>query len=228
MARASRCRHEKACPSESLHAQPTAHHRCPSFPRPPKTSPATPQNAPPCSTATASRRHQARMPDMGVAEAPHLVCVHSTKSSSRSMIARRTRLRVNCTTSERSIWIVLATMDSVMSWGRAGSRQGYNLIHDDHISRYQLPGSRRMERETHHMRHLSTQRGNRSIPSACRNSASIPRHSVIIGIVAAILVVLSLSQSQSQPQSGKHCQLHTPRLSALREPLAWPRTRRCG
>jgi hypothetical protein len=168
------------------------------------------------------------MPDTGVAEAPHLVCVHSTKSSSRSMIARRTRLRVNCTTSERSIWIVLATMDSVMSWGRAGSRQGYNLIHDDHISRYQLPGSRRMERETHHMRRLSIQRGNRSIPSTCRNSASIPRHSVVIGTVAAILVVLSLSQSQLQPQSGKHFQLHTPRLSPLREPLAWPQTRRCG
>jgi hypothetical protein len=160
------------------------------------------------------------MPDTGVAEAPHLVCVHSTKSSSHSMIACRTRLRMNCIMSEHSIWIVSAAMDSAMSWGRTGSRQGYNLIHNDCVSRYQLLGSRRMERETHHMRHLSAQRGNRSIPSTCRNSASIPRHSVVIGIVAAILVMLSLLQSQLQPQSGKHCQLHTPCLSPLREPLA--------
>jgi len=220
VARASRCRREKACPSKSLHAQPTAHHRCPSSPRPLKTSPAMPQNAPPCLTATASCWHQARTPDTGVAEVPHLVCVHSTKLSSRSMIARRTRLHVNCTMSECSIWIVSAMMDSAMSWGRAGSRQGYNLIHNDRISCYQLPGSRRMEREMHRMRHLSAQRGNRSIPSTCRNSASIPRHSVIIGIVTAILVMLSLLQLQLQLQSEKHCQLHTPCLSPLREPLA--------
>jgi len=159
---------------------------------------------------------------MGVAEAPHLVCVHSTKSSSRSMIARRMRLHVNCTISECSIWIVSATMDSAMSWGHTGSRQGYNLIHDNRVSCYQLPESRRMEREMHRMRCLSAQRGNRSIPSACRNSASIPRHLVIIGIVTAILVMLLLLQLQLQPQSGKHCQLHMPRLSPLREPLAWP------
>jgi hypothetical protein len=98
---------------------------------------------------------------------------------------------VNCTMSACSIWIVSAAMDPAMSWGRARSRQGYNLIRDDHVSRYQFPGSRWMERErTHRMRRLSALRWNRSIPSAYSNLASIPRHLVIVGVVAAILVVL--------------------------------------
>jgi hypothetical protein len=154
-------------------------------------------NGPQCApmlAATASRQHQARTPDTGVAEAPHLVCVHSTKSSSRGMIARHTRLRVNCTTSARSIWIVSAAMDSAMSWGRAGSRQS-----NPRRPRQPLPTSRKQtdgERKMHRMRRLSAPRWNSSIPSACRNSASIPRHSVVVGVVTTILVVLSLSHSQ--------------------------------
>jgi len=47
-------------------------------------------------------------------------------------------------------------------------------------------------------------------------------------IVVAFAVVLVLSLSRWRLQSGKHCQLQTPRLSPLREPLAWPRARRRG
>jgi len=42
------------------------------------------------------------------------------------------------------------------------------------------------------------------------------------------MVVLVLSLLQLRPQSGKHCQLQMPCLFLLREPLAWPQTRRHG
>ena len=59
----------------------------------------------------------------------------------------------------------------------------------------------------------------------------------IVSIVAAILVstiliafmvVLVLSLLQLRLQLGKHCQLQMPCLFLLREPLAWPQTRRHG
>ena len=53
---------------------------------------------------------------------------------------------MNCTTSARGIWIVSAAMGSAML-GPRRVQTGYNLMRDSCVSRYQLPRSRRMERE---------------------------------------------------------------------------------
>jgi hypothetical protein len=77
----------------------TAHHRCPSSSRPPITSPTTPQNAPHARPQPRATTTKLGCPTRVSLRHHTLVCVHSTKSSSHSAIAGRTRPRVHYTTS---------------------------------------------------------------------------------------------------------------------------------
>jgi len=127
-------------------------------------------------TATKPKRptYMMRAHDARVAEVPHL----GVRAQRKVKLAQHdyTPHEAACQLRDesRSICIVSAAMDSETSWGRAGSRRGYNLSHDDGISFHDRDGWRE---RTRHMRRPSAPRWDRSIPFVQRYSASIPRHS---------------------------------------------------
>ena len=56
---------------------------------------------------------------------------HSAKSSSRSVIARCTMSRVNCTTSVCNVWIVSCAIEPPTFSGGDASKRGYNLKYNN-------------------------------------------------------------------------------------------------